>query len=583
LARYSVDASGNFEVDKIVFRRRYYEMRSGEILGDREAFSGNRQIFKALGYSDDDLERPIIGIANSWNTLIPGHFNLMQLADYVKRGIYRGGCTAVEFGVIGVCDGIAQGHAGMNFVLPSRELIANDIETMAQVHRLDGLVLMGSCDKIVPGMLMAAARLDIPCIHIAGGPMLGGVEFAGRRTDTTSSSEAVGMLKAGVITQRQFDSLEEICCSSCGSCSYYGTANTMCVLSEAMGMSLPGSALVPAPNPERIRITLAAGEAICDLVKKDISARRIITKKSIENAVRVCLTTSGSTNAVMHLAAVAYEAEIEMNVLEAFELFNRTTPVVAKVNPASKYDMDDFYHAGGVPRVMKSIMPLLNGDAMTSTSETLSQNLSKYKFKFEEDKNVIRDMTDCFSPVGGLCVLRGNLAPDTGISKPGAIDKSVHHFIGTARPFDSEEEAEQAIINGGINAGDVIVIRYEGPKGGPGMREMYKAMKYLNGLGLATSTAVVTDGRFSGTNNGCFVGHISPEAAEGGPIAVVNDGDKIEIDVIRGELTLHVSDEELRERLKKWKPKPPKFTRGYLAVYSKLVTSASKGALIKYD
>jgi dihydroxy-acid dehydratase len=348
-------------------------------------------------------------------------------------------------------------------------------------------------------------------------------------------------------------------------------------------MALPGSSLVPAPHPERIRIALSTGETICGLVREGISARKIITKESVENAVRICLTTSGSTNAVMHLSAIAYEAGIDMDVIGTFERFGKTTPIVASVNPASKYDMDDFFHAGGVPRVMDKIAPLLSVNVMTVTGKTLSSNISQYKFRFAEDKNVIRDMETPFGPIGGLCVLRGNLAPDTAVSKPGAIDKSVRHFIGTARPFDSEEDAERAIINGGVKAGDVIVIRYEGPKGGPGMREMYKAMKYLNGMGLAKSTALVTDGRFSGTNNGCFVGHVSPEAAEGGPIAAVREGDKIEIDVVNGELTLHVSEEELKERLKEWKPKPPKFTRGYLAVYSKLVTSAGKGALIKYE
>jgi dihydroxy-acid dehydratase len=557
-------------------------LRSKAILTDRVGFSINRGVFKSMGYSDDDLDRPIIGIANAWNTLVPGHFNLMQLADHVKRGIYRGGGTAVEFGVIGVCDGTAQGHRGMHYVLPSRELIANDIETMAEAHRMDGLVLMGSCDKIVPGMLMAAARLNIPAILIPGGPMLGGVEFGGRKSDLTSTSEAVGMLRKGIIDSREFEALEEGCSSSCGSCSFYGTANTMCVLSEAMGMTLPGGALIPAPHPDRIRMATATGEAICNLVKNNISARDIITRDAIENAIKVCLTTSGSTNAVLHLSAIAYEAELEMNVIDKFEELNSITPTIVKVNPSSKYDMDDFYHAGGVPRVMTKMRSLLNENVMTAAGKTLKNNLDGYRYKYSENLSIIKNMEDCFSPTGGLAVLRGNLAPKTGISKPGAIDPSVHHFTGSAQAFDCEEDAEHAILAGEIKPNTVIVIRYEGPKGGPGMREMYKSMKYLNGMGLAKVTAIVTDGRFSGTNNGCFVGHISPEAAEGGPIAIVQDGDKIEIDVINGRLHLMVSDEEIAARMKKWVPKKPKFSRGYLSIYSQMVSSANEGAIVQY-
>lgn len=557
-------------------------MESKKILGNKEEFAFNRSVYKAMGYSNDDLQRPIIGIANTWSTLVPGNYNLHSLADYVKRGIYRGGCTAVEFGVIGVCDGTAQGHSGMNYVLPSRELIANDVETMARAHCLDGLVLLGSCDKIVPGLLMAAARLDIPCIHLAGGPMIGGIEFDGRKSDLTSVSEAAGMLRAGNITEKELEILEENACSSCGSCSFYGTANTMCCLSEALGMALPGSALIPAPHPERIRIAQQTGEAICQLVKNNITSRQILKDGAIENAIRVCLATSGSTNAVLHLSAIAYEAGLSISVMDTFEKLNLKTPVVAKVNPASKYDMDDFYHAGGIPRVMTSIQELLNLDVLTVTGQTLKENLGSYWYPFPENHNVIRKMDNPFSGTGGLSVLHGNLAPDTGISKPGAIDSSVRIFTGKAVTFDCEEDAECAILAGEIKPGTVLVVRYEGPKGGPGMREMYKAMKYLNGMGLAKSTAIITDGRFSGTNNGCFVGHISPEAAEGGPIALIKDGDEIEIDTIHGTLNVHVSDEELSKRRRLWTPKVPKYKSGYLAIYSKLVSSAAEGAIIKY-
>ncbi len=550
------------------------------ILGDPETFSINRCVFKSMGYGDDDLKRPVIGIANAWSTLVPGHFNLRVLADHVKQGIYRAGGTAVEFGVIGVCDGTAQGHEGMHFALPSRELIANDVETMARAHGLSGLVLLGSCDKTVPGLLMAAARLDIPCIFLPGGPMLGGVVFGGRKADLTSSSEAVGMLKNGDITMETLNDLEETCTSSCGSCSFYGTANTMCCLAEALGMSLPGSALIPAPHPDRLRMAQQTGIAICNLVEKGISARSIITRQAIENAIAVCLSTSGSTNAVLHLAAIAYEAEIKMNVVETFRLMNEKIPILAKVNPAGPYDMNDFFMAGGIPRVMKNLSSLIAMDVLTASGETLEQNLEVYRFKFPENHEVIRELGDAFSNRGGLAVLSGNLAPHTAISKPGAIHPSVRHFIGTAKVYDCEEDAEKAILNKEITPGTVVVIRYEGPKGGPGMREMYKAMKYLNGLGLGTSTALITDGRFSGTNNGCFVGHISPEAASGGPIAIVRNGDSIEIDVDKGLLQLALSKDEIDGRLREWQPKSPKFARGYLATYSKMVSSADRGAVV---
>lgn len=558
-------------------------MRSDTILSNPEEFSINRCVFKSMGYSDEDLKRPVIGIANAWSTLVPGHFNLRELSQYVKQGIYRAGGTAVEFGVIGVCDGTAQGHNGMHYALPSRELIANDIETMAQAHALDGLVLMGSCDKIVPGMLMAAARLDIPAIFLPGGPMMGGVFFDGRKSDLTSTSEAVGMLKTGAISPKEMENLEETCTSSCGSCSFYGTANTMCCVAEALGMSLPGCALIPAPHPDRIRIAQKTGETICDMVRNQITSRKIITRDAVENAIRVCLSTSGSTNAVLHLSAIAYEAEIPMRVIDSFQQLSAETPILAKVNPAGPYDMNDFYLAGGIPRVMEHLLPLIHPHALTVTGKSVAENINGYSYKYPQNPQVIRSLRNPFSATGGLTVLRGSLAPNTAISKPGAIDPSIRHFIGSARVFDCEEDAEKAILAKEITAGTVIVIRYEGPKGGPGMREMYKAMKYLNGMGLAKKTALVTDGRFSGTNNGCFVGHISPEAAEGGPIAVVQDGDRIEIDVVEGKLDLLISSEEMERRLENWKPKKGKFSRGYLSTYSRMVSSADTGAVVKYE
>ena len=555
-------------------------LRSTEILrGPENAFY--RSLYKSMGYSDDDLSRPMIGVANSWSTLVPGHFNLNLISEHVKWGIYRGGATPVEFGVIGACDGVANGHDGMHYILPSREIICNSVEMCVQAHKLDGILLLASCDKIVPGMLMAAARLGLPAVVVPGGPMLGGVEFDGRKTDLTSIDEAQGMLQAGKISMEQYEALEDVACPSCGSCSFLGTANTMCCLSEALGMTLPGGALIPATHADRLRNARESGLAICNLVRKGVTARHILTKESMENAIRVCNGISGSTNAVLHLAAIAYEAEMDVDTLKIFEKFNRNTPQVAKVNPAAKWDMEDFWMAGGIPRVMEELRPLLNQGAMTCTGNPLDDNLKDYTYKYPKNRDIITTLKNPFGKRGGIAVLRGNLAPNTGISKPGAIEPDLFQFQGTARVFDCEEDANKAILANSIQPGNVVVIRYEGPKGGPGMREMYKAMKYLYGLGLNKSTALITDGRFSGTNNGCFVGHISPEAAEGGPIAIVRDGDEIRIDVENGTLELGVSPSEIQKRLRVWKRPESKFKKGYLELYSKLASSAAEGAIIK--
>lgn len=557
-------------------------MRSKNILsGPENGF--NRILYKSMGFSDSDLSRPIIGIANSWNNLCPGHFNLNDVSRQVQNGIYRAGGTPVEFGVIAACDGVAQGHVGMHYILPTREIIAHSIELMVQSHQLDAIVLLGSCDKIVPAMLMVAARLNIPAILLPGGPMEGGAKFDGRKSDATSISEAYGMLSAGKITQETFDTVEETACPSCGSCAFYGTANTMCVLSEALGMTIPGGALIPATNAERMRAAFQTGEAIVALTQKNIRSRDIITNHAMENAIRVLMATSGSTNAVLHLIAIAYEAELELNMLETFERLGSTTPQIAKVNPASKYDMADFWKAGGAPRVMEQLRSLLHLDVQTVTGQSLLENLNNYRYTFPENPNVIKSIAEPFGHEGGVAVLYGNLAPDSGITKPGAFDQSLYHFVGEAIVFDCEEDAEEAIINGKVKPGHAVVIRYEGPKGGPGMREMYKAMKYLYGRGLGPSTALITDGRFSGTNNGLFVGHISPEAAEGGPIAIVQDGDRIEIDIQKRSIQLLVSQEEISARLAKWRPPEAKFDRGYLALYTRLASSGASGAVIRYE
>lgn len=558
------------------------EFRSKTILGEEDsAFA--RSLFKSMGYTDSELKegRPLIGIANTWNTLVPGHYNLDKVAEHVRNGIYAAGGTPVEFGTIAACDGVAQGHEGMHYILPSREIICNSVEIMAQAHRLDGLVLLASCDKIVPAMLMAAARLDIPCIVCVGGPMLGGIEFDGRKSDLTSISEALGMLKAGSVSEHMYAALENTACPGCGSCSFYGTANTMCCVSEALGMSLPGSALIPAAYAARLRSSFEAGRAVVDLCNKGITARQILTPAAMRNAIKVTMATCGSTNAVLHLSAVANEAELDINVVEEFEKLSKATPQIAKVNPAARPDMEAFHRAGGIPRVQQHLGDILDTSVMTVTGRTLKENLAGYVYEYPKDPDIIRTVEDPFSGTGGVAVLHGNLCPNTGVTKPGAIDPSMHHFVGRAKCYNSEEEAETAILGGRIRAGDVVVIRYEGPKGGPGMREMFKAMKYLYGVGLSKSTALITDGRFSGTNNGCFVGHISPEAAEGGPLAIVRDGDEILIDVDEGRLELHISDEEMKERFRTLKMPKKHIPGGYLRLYARTAASADQGAVIR--
>ncbi len=555
--------------------------RSQDILTPPE-WSMQRSLYKSMGYSDYDLERPLIGIANSWNRIVPGHYNLQWVSDYVKQGIFQAGGTPVEFGVIGACDGIAQGHAGMHYILPTRDLIANSIEMMIQAHRLDAMVLLCSCDKIVPGMLMAAARLDLPAIMVVGGPMEGGCQFDDRAADVSSLTEALGMLNADKIDEDTFRWLEDGAGPTCGSCSFLGTANTMCCIAEALGMCLPGSATIPATHAERLRVAQSSGRQIVELLKRGITARSIINRKGLENAIRVSTAIGGSTNAALHIPAIAYEADCCEITMDVFEELCRSTPHIAKMNPAAAANVPDFHAAGGVPAVMNEILPLLHGDAQTVSGQTMAENVAKAE---TVDRTIIRTMADPWSAQGGLAILRGNLAPDTAVTKPAAIRPDMHTFTGPARCFDSEASAQEAILGGnpaqpGVQPGEVIVIRYEGPKGGPGMREMYMAMKLLYGTGLALKTALVTDGRFSGTNNGCFVGHISPEAAEGGPIAIVEDGDTITIDIPNRSLHLHVADDEIQDRLSRWQRPPLRITKGYLALYSRLAESADKGAII---
>ncbi len=558
--------------------KRPTSLRSQRIL-QRPEWSVQRSVFKSMGYSDQDLEQPLIGIANSWNRVVPGHYNLQLVAEYVKQGVLQAGATPVEFGLIAACDGIAQGHVGMHYILPTRELIANDVELMVQAHQLDAVVLLGSCDKIVPGLLMAAARLDVPAILVVGGPMEGGCEFDGRASDLTSITEALGMLKAGKLAPAAYQQLEDHVAPTCGSCSFLGTANTMCCVAEAMGMCLPGSATIPATHAARLRSAQEAGRQIVELVRDGITARRIINRQGIENAFRVGTAIGGSTNLALHIPAVAYEAECGEITMDVLEELSRSTPYVAKMNPAAAPNVPDFHRVGAVPAVMKEILPLLHANAMTVTGRTVAENVADAP---PPDSHIIRARTKPWSSEGGLAVLRGNLAPRTAITKPAAIDPEQHVFTGRAKCFDGEQAANQAILDGRVQSGEVVVIRYEGPKGGPGMREMYTSMKLLYGRGLALQTAVVTDGRFSGTNCGCFVGHVSPEAAEGGPLAAVQDGDTITINIPQRQLQLHVDDVGIQQRLARWQRPLLRFTSGYLALYARLAESADQGAIIRH-
>lgn len=544
----------------------------------------NKTCFKGTGLTDDDLSRPLIGVCTSFNESVPGHTNLRQLAEDVKHGIYRAGGTPVEFGVIACCDGVSDNHEGAHYCLPSRDNIADAIEIQCKASRFDGLVMLGSCDKIVPGMLMAAARLDIPSVLVPGGAMIASPPFREKaRSNTTTISEAYGLYTQGKVTEEELQKLTTTCSLTCGSCQFMGTANTMCCVSEALGMTLSGGGLIPAVYLERKRSAFKSGEKVVEMVEKGITARQIMTWEALENAVMILMATGGSTNAVIHCCAIAHELGFEADdVMEVFDRYSDLIPHLAKVSPASsERDCEDLYRAGGIPQVMKAIGEKLHLDVMTADCRTLAENIDSFVPMFPADDDLIRTMDNPYSTLGGLAIMRGNLAPETGVAKPAAIAEEVRQFTGTAICFDGEHDCIEAIKAQKIKPGHVVVVRYEGPKGGPGMREMYLTLKMLNGQGLARSTALITDGRFSGTNNGCFVGHISPEAADGGPIALVKDGDQITIDVVNKQLTLHVSDEELEERRKSWHYEPPANITGYLARYAKLVSSANKGAVLE--
>lgn len=536
-----------------------------------------RTLFKCMGYKDHNLDKPIIAIANSWSTVCPGHFNLRKVSDYVKKGIEESGGTAVEFGTIGACDGLAQMHEGMRYILPSRELIANDIESMVKAHPIDAVVMLGSCDKIVPGMLMAAARLDIPSILVNGGPMMSKRfakwnAFGGDKMDVSSVFEAGELVRAGKMSEKVFLELENAAVGGVGSCQFLGTANSMCCFAEALGMALPGTSTIPAEQKERLQVGRLAGKCIMNLLKNSITAKKIITKKSIENAVAVMMAIGGSTNIVLHSLAIAHEADVNFT-LEDIARLSYKIPQLTAIIPSSKYDMADFHDAGGVPAVMKQLGNHIYDNHITVSGKTVAQNISQAKI---ENPDVIKNIDSPIAQTGGLVVLYGNIAPDGAVTKKAAIPENMLFFEGPARVFDSEAEAVEGIRSGSVHPRNVVVIRYEGPKGGPGMPEMWAPLKILAGAGLAQKVAVITDGRFSGSNSGLAVGYISPEAQEGGPLAALKDTDHIIIDIRNKKLSADIPS----ERLSSITVKPIRQYRGYLGLYSKVVSSAAKGAVI---
>ncbi|MBP8695723.1 MAG: dihydroxy-acid dehydratase [Syntrophobacterales bacterium] len=537
----------------------------------------HRSLFKAMGYTDEEIARPLIGVVNSYNEIIPGHIHLRTVTEQVKAGIRMAGGTPVEFPAIGVCDGIAMGHVGMKYSLASRELIADSVEIMAVAHPFDGLVFIPNCDKIIPGMLMAALRLNIPAVVVSGGPMLAG-KLRGKPVDLITVFEGVGAVKSGKMTAKQLKEIEDSACPGCGSCSGMYTANTMNCMTEALGLGLPGNGTVLAVDSARMRLAKEAGMKILELIRKNIRPRDIATLAAFRNAIAVDMALGGSTNTVLHLPAVAHEAGIRLD-LELFNEIGFKTPNLCKLSPAGAHHIEDLDAAGGVQGVMKEISKLgvIDGKALT-VSGPVAKNLKDAKVW---DYSVIRPVKNPYSPDGGLAIIKGNLAPDGGVVKRSAVAPNMLVNEGRARVFDSEDDAIAAILGGKIKSGDVIVIRYEGPKGGPGMREMLAPTSALAGMGLAESVALLTDGRFSGGSRGAAIGHISPEAAEGGPIALVKEGDRIAIDIPKRRITLQVSAEELKKRRKAWRPPEPKIKTGYLSRYASLVTSGSTGAVLK--
>jgi len=537
----------------------------------------HRSLLKAIGYTDEEISRPIIGIANSANEIIPGHIHLNQIARAVKDGVRMAGGTPMEFSTIGVCDGIAMNHPGMKYSLPSREIIADSVEIVATACPFDGLVLVPNCDKIVPGMLMAALRLNIPAILISGGPMLAG-NFRGKKVDLISVFEAVGSFAAKKISAKELKSLEDVACPGCGSCSGMFTANSMNCISEALGLSLPGNGTIPAVDARRKQLAKYAGMKIMELVKKNIKPRKIATLPAFKNAIATEMALGSSTNTVLHLPAIAREAGIKLD-LEIFDEISKRTPNLCRLAPAGPAHLEDLDLAGGVSAVMAELKKkkLIQTGLLTVTGKTVGENIKGVKIL---DTEIIRPINKPYSQQGGIAILRGNLAPEGAVVKQSAVAPEMLRHTGPARVFESEESAMSAIMKKKIKKGDVVVIKYEGPKGGPGMREMLSPTSAVVGVGLDKDVALLTDGRFSGGTRGAAIGHISPEAAEGGPIAIVQNGDIIEIDIPKKKLNIKLSEAEIKFRLAKWKRPAPKIKTGYVYRYSKAVSSASSGAVL---
>ncbi|GHU81919.1 dihydroxy-acid dehydratase [Clostridia bacterium] len=538
----------------------------------------HRALFNALGFTGEEMRRPLIGIVSSYNEIVPGHMNIDKLVEAAKLGVAMAGGTPAVFPAIAVCDGIAMGHKGMKYSLVTRDLIADSTECMAAAHGFDALVMIPNCDKNVPGLLMAAARLNIPCIFVSGGPMLAGT-VNGCKVSFSAASEAVGAFNAGKINAEKLQEFEEKSCPTCGSCSGMYTANSMNCLTEALGMGLRGNGTIPAVYSERIRLAKTAGMQIMELLKKDIKPRDIMTKKAFENALTIDMALGCSTNSMLHLPAIAHEAGVDIDLEIANEISDKT-PNLCHLAPAGNHHMEDLYEAGGVYAVMNEVSKLgiLHTDIITCTGKTVGENI---EFSANKNTDVIRTVENPYSKTGGIAVLKGNLAPDSCVVKRSAVNPDMLIHEGPARVFDCEEDAMTAINRDEINPGDVVIIRYEGPKGGPGMREMLNPTSAIMGRGLGNSVALITDGRFSGATRGAAIGHVSPEAAVGGNIALVNEGDTISIDIMANTINIKISDEELEARRKQWQPKAPKITTGYLARYAAMVTSGNTGAILK--
>lgn len=552
----------------------FLKHRSKEITEGLEAMP-MRALLKADDLEDEDLEKPLIAIANSWNQVVPGHLHLHSLGEEVADGIKEAGGTPLEFQTIGMCDGIGMGTHGMRFSLPSREVIANSLEVMLEGQRFDAVVALASCDKIVPGMLMALGRVDIPAIMVTGGPMLPG-EREGEKLDVISTFEAVGRVKSGQISDEEAREIEDLACPGAGSCAGLFTANTMACLTEAMGLSIPGTASSHAVHEKKAEIAKKAGRQIVKLLENGVKPSDILTPEAFDNAIMVDMALGGSTNTVLHLPAIAAEVGVELN-LDRFDRIGRRIPQIAGLRPGGDHMMIDLEEAGGIPAVLKRLEEDLNLDSLTVSGQTLGENLEGAEVTDEE---VIKPKSNPYREDGGIAILRGNLAPDGAVVKYGAVSPKLWEHEGPARVFESEEDAEDAILDGDIEEGDVVVIRYEGPKGGPGMREMLGPTSAVAGMGMAESVGLITDGRFSGGTRGLAIGHISPEAAVGGPIAVIEEGDRISVDIENRNLELLIEDSELEERLQDWEPPEPKFSGGYLEVYSRMVGTAAEGAVL---